>query len=487
MTESDKTIESSLDLKFCREHKCFPLEYEGEFLKLAVINKYDELLFSAVYFKTGHIVNPVLVEESFIDEKLSDSKGKKSSKDSLLQDLDESELNFDDDNSNIDEIKKHSQSQPVINLANNLINQAIEQGATDIHIEPLETEVIVRFRKDGMLRKSLELPSWVRAALVSRLKILADLDISEKRLPQDGRIKWNYHGEEIDMRVSSLPTKFGEKMVLRILKYMETLQQLDNLGMSNHVLERLKFYFTRPQGMVFVTGPTGSGKSSTLFAGLQHVINKEINITTIEDPIEYHLKGANQVQVNEKAGLTFSSVLRSLLRQDPDVILLGEIRDPETASIAVQAAQTGHLVLSTLHTNDSISAITRLVDLNVAPFLISSSVLCILAQRLVRKLCPHCFKMEETSEYLKTVIPELKDEVPVAVGCDRCEHTGYNGRLAVFELLEVNQEIKDVIAENASEAEVRKLSSYDSMIIDGISKLEKKLTSVTEIERVLLR
>ncbi|MGL1900980.1 MAG: GspE/PulE family protein [Fibrobacterales bacterium] len=487
MSEEKKSIVASLGLKFCREHKCYPLKFEDSYIDLAVINEFDELLFSAVYFKTGHIVRPKLTEESAIDELLSDSKSKSTSNDSLLQNLDEAEINFDDESSDIDEIKKHSQSQPVINLANNLINQGIEQGATDIHIESLENEVVVRFRKDGMLRKSLELPSWVRAALVSRLKILAELDISEKRLPQDGRIKWNYHGEEIDMRVSSLPTKFGEKIVLRILKYMDTLKQLENLGMSDYVLKRLQFYFTRPQGMIFVTGPTGSGKSSTLFAGLQHVINKEINITTIEDPIEYHLKGANQVQVNEKAGLTFSSVLRSLLRQDPDVILLGEIRDTETAQIAVQAAQTGHLVLSTLHTNDAMSAITRLVDLNIPSFLIGSSVLCVLAQRLVRKLCPHCYSMIESSDYIKSVVPNVPLEVPQAVGCERCDHTGYNGRLAVFELLEINQEIKEIISETASEVEIRKRASFDSMIEDGLSKLKQNLTSISEIERVLLR
>ena len=487
--EIDEDILSLLGIGFCETHLCLPLEVGHVYLKLALVSEYNEILFSNIQLKTGKTVIPVKMNEEWIKSKIVDLKADpdKKSSPSLLDNLSEAELAFDENSADIEDIQKYSQSQPVVNLVNNLINQAIDDNATDIHIECLHNEVAVRFRKDGMLRKSLNLPLWVKSALISRLKIIADLDISEKRLPQDGRINWTYKNEELDMRVSSLPTRFGEKIVMRILKYIDTLKHLDNLNMPPHVLNKMKYFFTRPQGMIFVTGPTGSGKSSTLFAGLQHIIHKEINVSTIEDPIEYHLHGANQVQINDKAGLTFAKVLRSLLRQDPDVILVGEIRDSETAEIAVQASQTGHLVLSTLHTNDAISAITRLKDLGIPEFMIGNSVLCVLAQRLVRKVCQKCYTMGSAPEEIKDVLNDIPDEVPRPQGCKYCDETGYNGRIAVFEMLPVSDEIREIITNKGSESSIKACGDYSTLLDDGIEKMKQNLTTPEELVRVLLR
>lgn len=377
-------------------------------------------------------------------------------------------------------------AKPVIRLVENLLNEALRQQATDIHVEPDEDHLKIRFRKDGMLRLYKSLPSWLKAAVTSRIKVLATLDIAEKRVPQDGRASWDYQGSEVDLRISTLPTRFGEKVVIRLLRQIKTLQRLENLGLSSDLEDRLKYYFRRPQGMIFVTGPTGSGKSSTLYAGLQHVLGREINITTIEDPIEYDLPGANQVQIHEKAGLTFASALRSILRQDPDVILVGEIRDGETAKIAVQAAQTGHLVLSTLHTNDSFSALTRLKDLGVEPFLIGNTVLCVLAQRLVRRICPQCMTWQDCTEIQKNLLPQLPDKIPQAQGCPHCNHTGYRGRIAVFELLMITPEVRQLILNDANEGELRQSIAISSLLDDGISRLRQGKTTFDEIERVLM-
>jgi type II secretory ATPase GspE/PulE/Tfp pilus assembly ATPase PilB-like protein len=402
--------------------------------------------------------------------------------DRILHELEENKEQLQD----FSHLQEASESKPVIRLTDNVLQRGIAEGATDIHFEPDEHSLKIRYRIDGMLREIQTLPAWVMAALTSRLKIIANLDIAEKRIPQDGRIKWKQGQEHMDMRVSTLPTRFGEKVVIRILKQTETLKDIVHIGMHSEMLKQMKYLLSRPQGMIFVTGPTGSGKSSTLYAGLRSISEKEINITTIEDPIEYELDKANQVQINEKAGLTFSSALRSILRQDPDVILVGEIRDNETASIAVQASQTGHLVLSTLHTNDALSAITRLKDLKIAPFLIASSVLAVLAQRLVRKTCSECMQWVESSASLKNMIPGLPDKVPEAKGCDRCSQSGYRGRIAVFELVTMNEEMKHLISTNSSEKDIREQASYYSLIMDGLEKLKLGLTTPEELIRVIV-
>ncbi|HKP97697.1 MAG TPA: GspE/PulE family protein [Fibrobacteria bacterium] len=469
----------------CIRCRTYPVASAGNVLFFAAQNVNDELLREALQLRSGKDVEFRKADGPTLEYQIKRISGKAGALEEggILSDLIKSEVSIQE-GSSLEEIKKKSQSEPVIKLVNNLVNQAILEIATDIHIEPGENLVKVRYRKDGMLKDSMELPKWVQASLTSRIKILAELDIAEKRLPQDGRIKWQHEGEAIDMRVSTLPTRVGEKVVIRILKHMETVGNMESLGMSAEVYSVIKQLIHRPQGMLFVTGPTGSGKSSTLYASLKEILEKDINVSTIEDPIEYRLEGANQVQINDKAGLTFAGALRSLLRQDPDVIMVGEIRDEETAAIAVQAAQTGHLVFSTLHTNDAASVVTRLLDLKIKPFLISSAVLGVMSQRLVRKLCQACFTMQPPTKEEKMFLPMLPALCPTAVGCPACNGTGYRGRTGIFELLQFDTHIREAILSGKSEAHIKKTSNYKQLVMDGMDKLKQNITSAGELIRV---
>lgn len=468
----------------CIRCRTYPVADRDGVLVFAAQNAADELLREALQLRTGREVEFRRADGPTLEYQIKRISGKGALEEGgILSDLIKSEVDIND-GSSLEEIKKKSQSEPVIKLVNNLVNQAISEIATDIHIEPGENLVKVRYRKDGMLKDSMELPKWVQASLTSRVKILAELDIAEKRLPQDGRIKWLYEGENIDMRVSTLPTRVGEKVVIRILKHMEHVGNLETLGMSDEVFQQMKQIIHRPQGMLFVTGPTGSGKSSTLYGALQEILQKDINVSTIEDPIEYRLEGANQVQINDKAGLTFASALRSLLRQDPDVIMVGEIRDEETAAIAVQAAQTGHLVFSTLHTNDAASAVTRLLDLKIKPFLVGSAVLGVLSQRLVRKLCRACFTMAPPTREEKVFLPMLPAQCPTPVGCPACNGTGYRGRTGIFELLPFDTAVREAVLKGESESHVKKIANYKQLVMDGMDKLKQNITSAGELIRV---
>ena len=405
----------------------------------------------------------------------------------------ERQLNIDDSLSE-EEIRQRTEAEPVVKMVSLIFDEAIKLDASDIHVEPSENDAVIRFRIDGMLRQYTEVSKWMYSPLTSRIKILSDLDIAEKRTPQDGRIRYNLNGQIFDFRVSTLPTHFGEKTVIRILKHNQNLLDLRNLGISRSEFEKLAELIEKPQGMIFVTGPTGSGKSSTLFACLNRIKHKAINITTIENPIEYKLEGVNQVQINEKAGVTFATALRSILRQDPDVILIGEIRDGETAQIAVQASQTGHLVFSTLHTNDAISAITRLRDLGIPGFLIASSLLAIQAQRLIRTLCPNCKKESPVSDDTRRKWDTLLGAYTLprtfsAAGCSECKQVGYKGRVGVFELITVNEKIRSLIADNVPDTTIRKAlreEGFKSLIQDGISKIEQGITTPDELLRVVL-
>lgn len=398
-----------------------------------------------------------------------------------------------EDTLSIDEIRKRTESEPVVKMASLIFNEAIKLDASDIHIEPSENHATVRFRIDGLLRQHTELTKWMFSPLTSRIKILADLDIAERRAPQDGRIRYSFEGSPFDFRVSTLPTHFGEKTVIRILKHDHTLLDLANIGLSTVVQGHIAELIEKPQGMLFVTGPTGSGKSSTLFACLNRISHKEINITTIENPIEYKIEGVNQVQINEKAGVTFASALRSILRQDPDVILVGEIRDGETAQIAVQSAQTGHLVLSTLHTNDAVSAISRMRDLGIPPFLIASSILAVLAQRLVRVLCIHCKRPIDINDsfavkWKKNIGTTPPSSAHEPVGCERCNGSGFKGRTGIFELIVINDRLRELISTNSSETTIRRTlreEGFTTMMIDGLDKIEKGITSPDELFRVV--
>ena len=365
----------------------------------------------------------------------------------------------------VEDLLETADDAPIIRMLNALLTQAARDGASDIHIEPYERSSSVRFRVDGTLREVVRPNRALHGALISRLKIMAELDIAEKRLPQDGRISLRIGTRAVDVRVSTLPSAHGERAVLRLLDKSESKLTLEAVGMQGHVLRQFDDLIHRPHGIVLVTGPTGSGKTTTLYAGLQRLDAAHNNIMTVEDPIEYELPGVGQTQVNAKIDMTFAKALRALLRQDPDVIMIGEIRDFETAQIAIQASLTGHLVLATLHTNDSASAVTRLIDMGVEPFLLSSSLLGVLAQRLVRKTCTQC----------------------QGAGCERCGNTGYQGRTGVFEMLVVDDAMRALIHQQAAEARMRELALANGMTLmrdDGERLVREGLTTAEEVVRV---
>ena len=381
---------------------------------------------------------------------------------------------------------------PIIKLVNHVISQAIKARASDIHIEPYQDLLKIRYRVDGTLYDLVTPPKWTQSPLISRIKVMAKMNIAEKRLPQDGRLEVRIGDHEIDVRVSTLPTAFGERVVLRLLNKSSNLLGLTELGISPERLEQIQRLAALPNGIMLVTGPTGSGKTTTLYAILSSINTPDVNIITIEDPVEYQIRGISQIQVNPKIELTFARGLRSIVRQDPDVILVGEIRDRETADIAVQSALTGHLVFSTLHTNDSASTITRLVDIGIEPFLISSSVIAVAAQRLIRVLCPACKKPyvpSAGSMVAKAMPPQAIDGQPLfeATGCDHCIQTGYKGRVAIFELMEINDAIRRLILKDFDATSIRNEALNHGMVSlrsDGITKAIAGITTVEEVLRV---
>ncbi len=378
---------------------------------------------------------------------------------------------------------------PIIKLLNALFLEAVKEKASDIHIEPYERELEVRFRVDGILRKVLQPPKIIHESIISRIKVLANLDIAEKRLPQDGRIRLVVGGKDIDIRVSIIPTFFGERAVLRLLDRMKGVMSLNELGLEKDKLKAFENLLFRSNGIILVTGPTGSGKTTTLYASLLKIYSEEKNIITIEDPVEYQIKGIGQIQVNPRINLTFATGLRSILRQDPDIVMIGEIRDKETAEIAIQASLTGHLVLSTLHTNDSASAVTRLVDMEIEPFLIASSLTGVLAQRLVRKICPHCKTKVSLSVEHKKLIPALKDTDYVfkGTGCKECNYKGYSGRTGIYELLMIDDDIKEKIMTRSDARAIKNLAiskGMQTLLDDGILRIKDGTTSIEEVLRV---
>jgi general secretion pathway protein E len=378
---------------------------------------------------------------------------------------------------------------PIIKLVNHIISQSIKARASDIHIEPYQDSFKVRYRVDGILYDLLTPPKWIQPALISRIKVMAKLNIAEKRLPQDGRLEVKIGSQNIDVRVSTLPTTFGERVVMRLLNKSEEILNIKELGLPPEDFALLNQLVTQPNGIILVTGPTGSGKTTTLYSVLAAIIKPDINIITIEDPVEYQLKGISQIQVNPKIDLTFARGLRSIVRQDPDVILIGEIRDKETASIAVQSALTGHLVFSTLHTNDSASAITRLVDIGVEPFLISSSVVAVIAQRLVRVLCDHCKEAYTPGAIVESVgiSQEQLDGHTLyqAKGCEECFNTGFRGRVAIFEIMHLREELKNLILKTYDATQIKQHALQFNMKTLRQSGIEKVLAGKTTIEEVL--
>ncbi len=377
---------------------------------------------------------------------------------------------------------------PIVRLINALLSEAIRESASDVHVETFEQELLVRFRVDGVLREVVRPKRQLAPLLVSRIKVMAKLDIAEKRVPQDGRISLRIGGREVDVRVSTMPSSAGERVVMRLLDKQAGRLQLSRLGLEAHTLNQLQGIVHKPHGIFLVTGPTGSGKTTTLYGSLAELKSDVINILTVEDPIEYSLPGIGQTQVNNKADMTFARGLRAILRQDPDVVMVGEIRDLETAEIAVQASLTGHLVMSTLHTNTAVGAITRLMDMGVEPFLLSSSLVGVLAQRLVRTLCPHCRESRPATTAELEFLQEQKAVVYSAKGCEACAHTGYRGRTGIYEMLEVDDNVRQLIHDRASEQELTRYARQHSPSIraDGKSKILAGITTVNEVMRVSL-
>ncbi len=389
-----------------------------------------------------------------------------------------------------EDLEKMAGQSPVIKFVNYLISNAANEGASDIHIEPKDEFTRIRYRIDGVLFEIMQSPLKMHPAIISRIKIMSNLDISERRLPQDGKIKVSVAGRRIDLRVSTLPTNYGEKVVIRVLDSKSTIRGLEQLGMEPEVMAVFRRQITLPNGILLVTGPTGSGKSTTLYSALCQMDGDKLNISTVEDPVEYELDFCNQVQANEKIGLDFASALRSLLRQDPDIIMIGEIRDNQTARTAVQAALTGHLVLSTLHTNDAASSITRLVDIGIDTYLIAASLNAVLAQRLVRKICPKCRQIysvpQNMREYVKKSGVKPK-QLFHGVGCDSCRGSGYIGRVGIYELLVVDEKFRDMINKDSSVSNMRRTfyeSKQASLFDDGIKKVKQGLTTIEEVLRV---
>ncbi|MDQ6677096.1 MAG: type II secretion system ATPase GspE [Acidobacteriota bacterium] len=467
-----------LSARFMRQSKFFPVSYTGETLTIAMADPLDFETISAVRGFSGLRIDIQLAGEPEILEAIERYFGEREKQPGDL-DLDSAQAGED-----LEHLRDMASEAPVIRLVNAMIASAVEKRASDIHIEPFEKEFRVRYRVDGVLSNQEPPPRELKAAIVSRLKLMAKLNIAERRLPQDGRIKIKILGRDIDLRVSTLPTIYGESLVMRILdRSAGDFYDLQKLGFDRHMLDRMHHYTSLPHGIFLVTGPTGSGKSTTLYSALKRINIPDRKIITIEDPVEYQMDGINQMHVNPQIGLTFASGIRHIVRQDPDVIMIGEIRDRETADVAIRAALTGHFVFSTLHTNDAPSAITRLTDMGVENYLINSSLVSVLAQRLVRVICKRCIRPNGTE------ISPFGDRVETfrGAGCDACNGTGYKFRVGIFELMEMDEEIRTLIMANADAGritEAARRNGMKSLREDGWHKIATGVTTSEEVLRV---
>jgi type IV pilus assembly protein PilB len=471
-----------------RKYELIPILKIGKRLTCAMVDPLNIFALDEVRMKTGFTIEPAVATEQEIKKALNEYYGAKGTLKELVQSIDEKKLGIKEGQEvSVKELEGMVEEPVVIRLVNLIIMQALREGASDVHIQPEEDNLQIRFRVDGMLHESDAPPKHLHSAIVSRIKVLADLDIAERRKPQDGRFHLKMEGKETDIRVSCLPTIYGENVVMRLLDVSGSVPTLSQIGFSKEMLPKMEKVITRPHGIILVTGPTGSGKTTTLYAGLSQINTPEKNIITIENPVEYHVSGIRQIQVNAKVGLTFANGLRSILRQDPDVIMVGEIRDQETAEIAIQAALTGHLVFSTLHTNDAPSAVTRMIDMGVEPFMVSSTVVGILAQRLVRLICKDCQEdYAPEPETLRDLGLDNK-KLKRGKGCDKCMKTGFKGRIGIFELLIVDPKIRALINNKASLDEIRNQTKYQGMKSlkeDGLDKIRQGLTTPEEVLRV---
>ncbi|GIM44609.1 type II secretion system protein E [Collibacillus ludicampi] len=478
----EKEVIDLVPEELARRYKVMPLKKRGNRLTLAMADPLDYFAIDDIRMTVGMSIDPVIATRSSLDQAIEKYYGFQHSLTEVLKDVSVDEMT---------EEQVRSDDAPIVRMVNQLIEQAVEERASDIHIDAQRTEVVVRFRIDGELHTQMRLPKHLQSVLTARIKIMASLNIAERRLPQDGRIQLQVRGRMIDLRVATLPTIFGEKVVLRILD-KQNLLQVEQLGFSEKNLQLFKDMIESAHGIILVTGPTGSGKSSTLYAALQKLNSEQKNLITIEDPVEYQLDGINQVQVNPAAGLTFAAGLRSILREDPNIIMIGEIRDQETAEIAFRAALTGHLVLSTLHTNDAPSTITRLIDMGIEPYLIASTLRGVVAQRLVRKICTQCREEYVPSPYETALLEECglsAGKLWRGRGCRTCHQTGYRGRLAIHELLPVDGQIRNFVRENKPADVYREWAEkhgYRNMLADGMGKVIQGLTTFDEVLRQVI-
>jgi type IV pilus assembly protein PilB len=488
----DPVAASAIPEPLARRYQALPIAWEGRVLVVAMADPSNVLALDDIKSVAKAEVRPVVATRAGIDAAIA----KHNRLDADLEEVGSLALDDigGDDDEDLTSLQSVTEDAPIVKLANMLIRQAVQDRASDIHIEPTETDVRVRYRIDGVLHETMRSPKRVQAGLISRLKIMADLDIAERRVPQDGRVSTTIGGRQIDLRVATLPTVYGEKIVMRILDKGTAMLDLADLGFLPETLERYQSIFKKPYGTILVTGPTGSGKSTTLYATLNVLNDPTKNIITVEDPVEYRLAGINQVQINNKAGLTFAAALRTILRADPDIVLVGEIRDKETATIAMEAALTGHLVLSTLHTNDACSTPTRLVEMGLAPYLVSSAVDCVVAQRLIRRLCEKCREAYAPTHADLLALGWNLDaaDVPEVLfrrkGCGTCGNTGYTGRFALHEVLLVDEDIQMVIADRGSSEDIKKQSVAQGMLTlrqAGLAHVAAGRTSIEELLRVV--
>jgi general secretion pathway protein E len=481
-----------LSVRYLKEHRCLPLKREDGRVVIAMADPEDRDTHLALQVALGADVSPIAAREEEILEAIEAVYQPGSPMSRLVGDLEEEELDLShEETSEIGHLRDMAREAPIIQLVNLLLLRAIDLGASDIHLEPFENEFQVRYRKDGILYEAESPPIGLQAAVLSRLKIMSRLDIAERRLPQDGRFRLKVKGHDIDFRVSTIPTLLGESMVIRILDREKVILDLHRLGFPRQELEQFDQLIHKPYGMILVTGPTGSGKTTTLYAALERINSLEKKIITIEDPVEYRLGGVTQMQVKSAIGLTFAKGLRHIVRQDPDVVLVGEIRDRETAEIAVHAALTGHLVFSTLHTNDSAGAIPRLLEMGIEDFLLASAVIGVLAQRLVRHICPECKRELPPGAALEAIRGEVQGILPerlyMGKGCPACVQTGYQGRSGIYELMLVDEAVRQLVLKRADASALRQAAiaqGMQTMAEDGWSKVAQGLTTVQEVLRV---
>jgi len=482
-----------LSLDYIKKYQIVPLRYEEDILIVGMVDPSNVFILDEVKRRTRKLPRVLVITSADLAkviEQHSDGTGD-IQVDEIIKDVADDDIQLiqaqvDD----VADLEKMGSESPIIRFVNYVIHDAVKQNASDIHIEPKEKELKIRYRIDGLLFEFMAPPHAMHPAIISRLKIMANLDIAERRLPQDGRIRAVIAGRKIDLRLSTLPTTHGEKAVIRVLDNKSIQVNLEELGFNPEILDIWKRQIDEPHGILLVTGPTGSGKTTTLYASLRQMDAQKMNISTVEDPIEYNLGAVSQTQVHEKIGMTFAAALRSLLRQDPDVVMLGEIRDSETARTAIQAALTGHLVLSTLHTNDAPSSITRLINIGVEPYLIASAVNAVLAQRLVRRICNNCREEQKIAEETKKYLSAQgfnADSASRGKGCDKCRRTGYSGRQGIYELLVMDDSLRDLVTQNPDVTAFRNMCRQRGLVSlrqDGFRKVLKGMTTVEEVLRV---